>query len=66
MTLLPFLLLAAFCHPSADDFWLTNLVIAKGPWQAQLDMRQNWSGRYTSMLLGSFNPLVYRSITLYK
>ncbi|WP_182412563.1 DUF6056 family protein [Adhaeribacter radiodurans] len=66
LALLPFLLLAAFCHPSADDFWLTNLVIAKGPWQAQLAIRQNWSGRYTAMFLGSFNPLVYRSIALYK
>lgn len=66
MALLPFIILAVFCHPSADDFWLTNLVIAKGPWQAQVDIRQNWSGRYTSMFLGSFNPLVYRSFTIYK
>ncbi len=66
LALLPFLILAAYCHPSADDFWLTNMVIAQGPWQAQADIRQNWSGRYTSMFLGSFNPLVYRSFTFYK
>ena len=66
LALLPFVLLAAYCHPSADDFWLTNMVIAKGPWQAQAEIRQNWSGRYTAMLFGSFNPLVYYSFTFYK
>ncbi|RDC62064.1 DUF6056 family protein [Adhaeribacter pallidiroseus] len=66
LAVLPFLILAAFCHPSADDFWLTNMVVAKGAWQAQADIRQNWSGRYTSMFLGSFNPLVYDSLIGYK
>lgn len=66
LALLPFVVLAAYCHPSADDFWLTNMVLAKGPWQAQLAIRHNWSGRYTAMFVGSFNPLVYRSFTWYK
>ncbi|MGV3503782.1 MAG: DUF6056 family protein [Adhaeribacter sp.] len=64
--LLPFLLLAFYCHPSGDDFWLTNLVREKGIWQAQWEIRQTWSGRYASMLLGAFNPLVFGSFTAYK
>jgi Family of unknown function (DUF6056) len=64
--LLPFLLLAAFCHPSGDDFWLTNIVREKGIWQAQWEIRQTWSGRYTSMLLASINPLVFGSFAAYK
>jgi hypothetical protein len=64
--LLPFFLLAAFCHPSGDDFWLTNIVREKGIWQAQWQIRQTWSGRYTSMLLGSINPLVFGSFAAYK
>jgi hypothetical protein len=64
--LLPFFLLAAYCHPAADDFWLTNLVREKGMWAAQWEIRQTWSGRYTSMLLASMNPLVFGSISAYK
>jgi hypothetical protein len=64
--LLPFFLLAAFCHPSGDDFWLTNLVREKGIWQAQWEIRQAWSGRYASMFLGSINPLVFGSFAAYK
>jgi hypothetical protein len=64
--LLPFFLLAVYCHPSGDDFWLTNIVREKGAWQAQREIRQNWSGRYTSMFLSSFNPLVFGSFTAYK
>lgn len=64
--LLPFFLLAFYCHPSADDFWLTNLVREKGIWQAQWEIRQTWSGRYTSMFLTSINPLVFGSFGAYK
>ncbi|KAA5544210.1 DUF6056 family protein [Adhaeribacter rhizoryzae] len=62
----PFLVVAFYTHPSADDYWLTNMVIATDAWQAQWDIRQNWSGRYMSMFLGSFNPLVYRAFGAYK
>jgi hypothetical protein len=64
--LVPFFLLTAFCHPSGDDFWLTNIVREKGIWQAQWEIRQTWSGRYTSMFLTSINPLVFGSFTAYK
>jgi len=62
----PFLILAFYAHPSADDFWLTNMVIATDSWQAQQDIRQEWSGRYTSMFFASINPLVYRFFAGYK
>lgn len=64
--LVPFLLLACYTHPSADDYWLTNMVIATDAWQAQWDIRQNWSGRYFSLFLASFNPLVYNAFNGYK
>lgn len=66
VTLLPFLLLAFFCHPSGDDFWLTNMVREQGFWQAQGQIRQTWSGRYASMLLASINPLVFGFFGAYK
>ncbi len=63
---LPFFMLSFYCHPSADDFWLTNIAIAKGSWAAQWEIRQTWSGRYFAMFLASFNPLVYQWFTGYK
>lgn len=66
LALLPFFILSAYCQPFADDFWLTNIAIEKGSWQAQQIIRQNWSGRYFAMFLGSINPLVYHSVIGYK
>ncbi len=66
LALLPFVVLSGYCQPFADDFWLTNIAIEKGSWQAQLEIRQAWSGRYFAMFLGSINPLVYQSFIGYK
>ncbi|QNF31641.1 hypothetical protein HUW51_02460 [Adhaeribacter swui] len=64
--LVPFLILSFYSQPFADDFWLTSLAKEKGIWQAQLEIRKTWSGRYFAMFLGSVNPLVYNSLTGYK
>jgi len=66
VVVIPFLLLAFYCHPSADDFWQTNIAIEKGIWQAYLEILQTWSGRYFTMMLTATNPLVFHSLTAYK
>jgi len=63
---IPFLLLAFYCHPSADDYWQTNIAIEKGIWQAYLEILQTWSGRYFTMMLTASNPLVFHSLAGYK
>ncbi len=64
--LLPFIALAAFNHPSADDFKLSNHVIRFGFWQTQVDYYMTWVGRYCATALYGVNPLVSRSFWLYK
>lgn len=64
-TLSPFLVLAFFNHPCADDFEYTNRSITLGFWQTQLKYYFSWSGRYFSTALLSINPLVFRSFFLY-
>jgi hypothetical protein len=64
---LPFCILSAFNHPSADDFNITYGIIEKGFWVAQVDWYLGWTGRFGSTALLSFmHPLLYKSFFLYR
>lgn len=65
--LLPFFILAAFNHPSADDFTVAYSLKVKGFWAAQVNWYLTWSGRYISTAIVSLlHPLVYKSFILYR
>ena len=65
-TILPFLALMLYNHPSSDDFTYANLVFQKGFFGSQSFWYINWSGRYIGTVVLSLNPLVFHSIILYK
>jgi len=64
--LLPFLVLAFYNHPSADDYLWTVMVQKSGLWQFQVYNFYEWSGRYFSNVLVGLNPLVFRSFLAYQ
>lgn len=65
--LIPFFVLTAFNHPSADDFTVTYSLKVKGFWEAQINWYLKWSGRYISTAIVSLlHPLVYKSFFLYR
>ena len=65
--LLPFFILAAFNHPSADDFTVAYSLKVKSFWAAQVNWYLTWSGRYISTAVVSLlHPLVYKSFFLYR
>ena len=65
--LIPFFILTAFNHPSADDFTVTYSLKVKGFWEAQINWYLKWSGRYISTAIVSLlHPLVYKSFFLYR
>lgn len=66
LALLPFLGLAFYNHPSADDFCYTILVNAKGFWESQIFHYFNWSGRYLATALLTVNPIEHSSLAFYK
>lgn len=67
LTIVPFLVLSFYAHPSWDDFMYAYYSDVKGFWEAQKIWYMTWSGRFFSTAFLSFaNPLVFRSITGYK
>ena len=64
--LLPFLILAGYNHPSADDFCYTNFVGSLGFWDAQVEQYINWSGRFTATALIALQPVDIHDLTLYR
>lgn len=65
--LLPFFILTAFNHPSADDFTVAYSLKVKSFWEAQFNWYLTWSGRYISTAIVSLlHPLVYKSFFLYR
>lgn len=64
--LLPFLILAFYNHPSADDYLWTVMVLKTSLWQFQVYNFYEWSGRYFSNLLVGLNPLVFHSFLGYQ
>ncbi len=66
-TILPFLILSAYVHPSWDDFDYSEMAVKYGFFHSQYLWYETWSGRYFSTaVLSSINPLVFRSISGYK
>ncbi|MEO8664737.1 MAG: DUF6056 family protein [Ignavibacteria bacterium] len=66
LTLLPFLFLFYFNHPSADDFGMAENTKLFGFFNAQKFYYTGWTGKYFSNAVNSFNPLYFNSITGYK
>ena len=62
----PFLLLAQYNHPSADDFCYTNFVGFHGFWEAQVEQYMNWSGRFTATALITLQPINTENLILYR
>lgn len=60
----PFFALLLFVHPQGDDFFFATRVNEIGVWDFVKDMYFHWSGRYASMFLGAFDPVIYKSISL--
>jgi hypothetical protein len=59
IVVLPYLGLHFYNHPIADDYGYAIAVFEHGFWGAQLNVHHEWSGRYTSTALLSFNPVVW-------
>lgn len=66
LAILPFLFLALYNHPSYDDYQLAIRDAGNGFWQTQVNVFNNWSGRYAATAVAQINPLLYRSFTAYK
>jgi hypothetical protein len=62
--LFPFFALLFYVHPQGDDFFFAAKVNELGVWAFVKDMYFHWSGRYASMFLGAFDPVIYKSLPL--
>ncbi len=66
-TILPFIILSIYVHPCWDDFEYSEIAYKNGFFHSQYIWYVTWSGRFFSTaLLSSINPLIYRSILGYK
>lgn len=66
-TILPFILLSLYVHPCWDDFEYSEIAYKNGFFHSQYIWYVTWSGRFFSTaLLSSINPLIYRSVFGYK
>ncbi|SMB82325.1 hypothetical protein SAMN00120144_2167 [Hymenobacter roseosalivarius DSM 11622] len=64
LTLLPFVALCWYAHPSGDDFLTANDVRKHGHWGYIAFMYMQWTGRYTAAALwGLANPVAYGNTT---
>ena len=66
ITLSPFLYLAKFNHPSADDYCYTSKASYLGFVATQVDHWQTWSGRYTATALLSIFPVDHNDLFGYR
>ncbi len=64
--LLPFLTIAFYNHPSADDYICAIPAMKWGPITTTLGWYFSWSSRFTSAFFISLNPLVYKWLTGYQ
>ena len=60
----PFFALLLYVHPQGDDFFFAAKVNEMGVWAFVKDMYFHWSGRYASMFIGAFDPVIYKSLSL--
>lgn len=63
---LPFLALALYNHPSADDFLVTVPAIEWGPITSTLGWYKSWSARFSASFVLANNPLVFHSLLGYQ
>ncbi len=55
ISILPFVLLAFFCHPGGEDYLLDTAYQHDSFWRVQLDQYNGWSGRFfTNLIKGLF------------
>ena len=66
LILLPFLAIAFYNHPSADDYICAIPAMKWGPITTTLGWYFSWSSRFTSAFFISLNPLVYKWLTGYQ
>lgn len=66
LTILPFIILSFFNHPTSDDFYFFNKSRDLGFWNAQVSWYNEWTGRYFSTAVLSLYPLLTKSFFLYK
>ncbi len=60
----PFFALLLYVHPQGDDYFFAAKVNEMGVWPFVKHMYFHWSGRYASMFLGAFDPVIYKSLPL--
>ncbi len=65
-TVLPFLIISIFNHPSADDFCYNNYTRDLGYSNTQVEAYTNWTGRYFATAIISIKAFVSGSFFLYK
>jgi hypothetical protein len=66
LVLMPYILLACFAWPSADDLTYALDTRRDGYWVAYRDQLRLWNGRYASNLFELGGPMVWRSIWMYR
>jgi len=66
LAIAPYLALAAFVHPTGDDFDYAMDTRVEGYWPALQHQYVGWNGRFASNLLVLANPMVGGSIVLYR
>lgn len=59
--MLPYIALSFYVHPGNDEYGYTHPVRNDGWIETQIGFYQNWSGRYSSTILMTTNPLTFGS-----
>lgn len=66
LMIIPFIVLFIFNQPSADDWGMAENTEIKGFVDTQIHYYKNWTGKYFSNAVMSYNPLYFNSIAGYK
>jgi hypothetical protein len=64
--LLPFVYLARYDHPSADDYVYVVQLQARGLWQMMTHYYFHWTGRYSLAFIYWFSPVNFHSLAQYR
>lgn len=65
-TILPFLVLAAYCHPYFDDYSTAIALKSMGFWSYFINTYLHWSGRYAFLLANVVHPLRFGGMAAYQ
>jgi uncharacterized protein DUF6056 len=66
LTLAPYVVLAIYAHPTADDLTYAVDTMRDGYWTSIRDQYLHWNGRFASNFLELGGPMVWGSLTLYR